>query len=97
MTLSDFVLVLILGFASCCFPVGRGGSPGRAPGTVLRWFLGWWRTGGARGSGGRRDDHDPMERFEDLAGPGPVAGQPEPASPATAAEPGRDVQHLEPQ
>jgi hypothetical protein len=30
-------------------------------------------------------------------GPGPVARQPEPASPATAAEPGGDVQHLEPQ
>jgi hypothetical protein len=28
---------------------------------------------------------------------GPVAGQPEPASPATVAESGRNVQHLEPQ
>ena len=76
---------------------GRGGSPGGAPGAVLRWFLSWWRTGWARGSGGCGDDHDPMERFEDLAGPGPVAGQPEPASPSTAAEPGGNVQHLEPQ
>src|SRR4029453_1333804 len=62
-----------------------------------RWFLSWWRTGGARGSGGCGDDHDPMERFEDLAGPGPVGGQPAPGAPAPAAEPGGDVQHLEPQ
>ena len=38
-----------------------------------------------------------MERFQDLAGPGPVAVQPEPAPPATAAESGGNVQHVEPQ
>jgi hypothetical protein len=54
----------------------------------LRWLLGWWRTGGTRGSGGCGDDHDPLERLEDLTGQGPVAGQPEPAASAAAAKPG---------
>jgi hypothetical protein len=38
-----------------------------------------------------------VERRDDLVGPGPVAGQPEPASSAAAAEPGGNVRYLEPQ
>jgi hypothetical protein len=36
-----------------------------------------------------------MERFEDLAGPGPVAGQPEVSVSAAASEAGGHVQHPE--
>src|SRR5215218_7703553 len=66
----------------------RGGSP-----MVPQLVADSW----TRGSGGCGDDHDPVERRNDLVGPGPVAGQPEPASSATAAESGGNVQHVEPQ
>src|SRR5512132_4738116 len=78
--------------SSCCGSgrsfTPRGGSP-----TVPQLMAGRW----ARGSRGCGDDHDAMERVEDLAGPGPVARQPELAAPATAAQPGGNLQHLEPQ
>jgi|SRR5512133_2101405 hypothetical protein len=78
--------------SSCCGSgrsfTPRGGSP-----TVPQLMADRW----ARGSRGCGDDHDAMERFEDLAGPGPVARQPELAAPATAAQPGGNLQHLEPQ
>src|SRR5215207_1711495 len=54
----------------------RGGSP-----MVPQLVADSW----TRGSGGCGDDHDPVERRNDLVGPGPVAGQPEPRSAATAA------------
>ena len=42
----------------------------------------------ARASGECWDDHDAIERVEDLAGPGPVAGQPELSAAAAADESG---------
>jgi len=50
----------------------------------------------ARASGECWDDHDAIERVEDLAGPGPVAGQPE-LSAAAAADESGGVQHFESQ
>ena len=49
------------------------------------------------GSGGCGDDHDPAERFDDLVGPGPAAGQSEVPAPAAADEACGDMQHPEPQ